>query len=372
MIFLHWKKNDLNTLDKKHLKNILNKKLLELYKPENIELFWLIDPRKKILTDKEKKLYNINNFPEHIWIWLPHWSHKLPKITKIKIFNDVKEDVQKLLDTNVYSKEVKELINKELRDFYRIIKNFSDHWTTNVVEESNLIPKNQVFSAKYSRWVTDPARSINDKPMKGDFYWNKLKKSINSSYVIWWYEHAQLHMKINNFINNSIKKNWWSIFIDKHDTWVTDMWKSARLDKYDLWGFPIISLWTLDWDSANTEIVNYLAERIEYHLWVKPLINKPYKGWYITQKFWRDKRKDLKKNSKNHKVNNVIQIEVLKPIYLNEETQEVNKDKAEWIWIWLARAEIDLWRKFWEEYFKAVKNWDDAVKKYLEDYEEIE
>ena len=364
-------KNDINQLDKKDLNKLLNKKLLELYKPENIELFWLKDPRKAKLSEEEKEKYKMESFPTHIWIWLPHWTYKLPKITYKKIIEEVREKVKKEININSYSKEVKSEINKELKQIYRVLKNFSDFWTKDVVEQSNLIPEGQIFSAKYSRWTTDPSRAIGDTPMNTDFYWNKLNKSIESSYIIWWYEHARLHIKINDFIEKSINKYWGSIFIDRHDSWANNINKNPQLDKYNIWGFPIFSLWTLDWESCNLEIEDYYAERIEYHLWVKPLINRPYKGWYITQKYWRDKRKDIEKKWLNPKVNNLIQIEVLKSLYLDEKTQIIDKDKAEWIWIWLARAEIDLWLKFWKEYFKAIKKWDDAVKKYLENYQEI-
>jgi len=337
------------------LLKILNNKLKKLYKPENIELFWLKDPRKTELTDEEKEKYKIENFPKHIWIWLPHWTYQLPKITKQKIFQEVKNNVLSQLDIRKYSNDTKKLIYNELQKFYRIIKNFSDHWTTNLVDNSKLIPNNQVFKAKYSRATTDPARSISENPMDRDFYWNKLNEAIKSSYKNWILQHAVLHLKINEFLNESIEKYWWTIFIDRHDTWVNDIDKNPKLDKYNVWGFPIISLWTLDWESCNPEILEYYAERIEYHLWVKPLINKPYKGWYITQKFGRARREELKKQWKNPKINNVIQVEVLKSLYLDEETQIIYQDKAEWIWIWLARAEIDLWIKFWKKYFKWLK-----------------
>jgi hypothetical protein len=88
------------------------------------------------------------------------------------------------------------------------MKNFSDFWTTDVVKKSNLIPKEQIFSAKYSRWTTDPARAISEKPMDTDFYWNELKYWIKSSHIIWWYEHTTLHIKINKFIDETIKKYW--------------------------------------------------------------------------------------------------------------------------------------------------------------------
>ena len=348
-------KNEIKKLNNEKLKNILNKKLLKLYKPENIGLFWLKDPREAELTKEEERKYKLANFPKHVWIWLPHWTYKLPKITKHKIFRDVKEKVMVQLDTDKYSKDVKNIIHKELSDFYRIMKNFSDFWTTEVVKESNLIPKNQIFSAKYSRKLKDTWRKVTTENMKKDFYDNDLYEHWEESEKFWILEHAVLHLKINTFIEEVIKKYWGSIYIDRHDTWVNDIDKNSENDKYNDWGFPIISLWTLNWESCNLEIVEYYAERIEYHLWIKPLINSPYKGWYVTQKHWRDKRNKLKEEWKNPWINNVIQIEVLKSLYLDEETQIINKDKAEWIWVWLARAEIDVWLKFDKNYFKNLK-----------------
>jgi len=348
-------KNKIKKLNNEELKDILRKKLLKLYKPENIELFWLKDPRKTNLSNEEKEKYKQENFPKHIWIWLPHWSYKLPKITRREIINEIKEKVKNELNLEDYSKEVRNEVKKELAQFYRIMKNFSDFWTTEVVKKSKLIPNDQIFSAKYSRWTIDSWRSLDEKQMKKDFYWNDLLKSIEGSYKIWILEHAVLHLKINNFIENAIKKYWGSIYIDRHDTWVNDIDKNSENDKYNDWGFPIISLWTLDWESCNPEIVEYYAERIEYHLWVKPLINSPYKWWYVTQKHWRDRRNKLKEEWKNPWINNVIQIEVLKSLYLDEETQIIDKDKAEWIWVWLARAEIDVWLKFNKNYFKNLK-----------------
>jgi N-formylglutamate amidohydrolase len=103
-------------------------------------------------------------------------------------------------------------------------------------------------------------------------------------------QNAQYHLKINKKIDENIETYWWSIVIDNHDTWVLDMWSSEELDRFDEWGFPLITLGTLDWASCNEEIVKYYAERIEFHLWIKPLINKPYKWWYVTKKHREEKR----------------------------------------------------------------------------------
>ncbi len=350
-----FEKNDIIDLTKEKLLSKLNIKLMQFYSPEYFELFGITDPRETELTQNEKNIYSTKNFPKHVLTLLTHGTYFIPSEVREHIKNDIYNIV-----------EWEKLTYK---NYLRIIKNFSDFWTRYVVKKS-FIPKTQVLSNMYSRFVWDPARDIEADDFIRNTDWSKniLLWIKNDNKKYWKAAHRIYHNSIEKRLLDLEKENWWSITIDDHDTWVLQIWVKKELDKFQSWWFPFIVLSTWDWDSCNNEILSYYAERIEFHLWIKVLINNPYKWGYVLKKHWTYFRNTLLKYGWNYKKRNLIQQEVWKFLYLNERTQKVDFDKAELIWIWLARAKADLWRKFWKKYFSAIKKWDEAVNKYLENY----
>ena len=357
-----------DNITRDQLREELNKKLLKIYSNIDFKFFKIKDPRKTKLTNERSDLYSENNFPKSIINLLTHWTYYIPQNIRWKVKSEIKQIIK-------WSDELsKEKINFELEkknlEFLRILKHFSDFWTRYVVNNS-FIPRNQVINATNGRSITDPARKLWTPVMNKDFYNNELPKALLEGTEIGALKQESYHLNIKKKAYEVISKEWWVIFIDNHDTGVVDMWNSVELDRYDDWGFPLITLWTKDWESCNQEIVEYYSERIKFHLWIDVLINKPYKWWYVTQKHWVERREELRKQWKSPGIMNVIQQEVWKFLYLDERTQIVDKDKTELIWVWLARAQLDLWRKFWKAYYKVVKKWEAAVKNYLANYKEF-
>ena len=362
--------NDIFNIDIKKIKrqsrtsllNILNDKLLELHHPNNIELFGV---KEKKITKEEKEKYTKEKFPKTILTTLTHWTYSIPSSIRHKIKREIRKNILK-----INKEDLEKEVIKKYGEFIRILKHYSDFWTRYLVKNS-FIPKKQIIYSKYSRWLKDPARNRKEKNRTVDFSNNALPKILYEDNWYWELSHIEYHLKISKKIDEIIKEEWWVILIDDHDTWILKINENEKLDSYKKWWFPVITLGTLDWESCNKEIIEYYAERIEYHLWIKPLINNPYKWGYVTKKHWKLKREELNTKWENPKKVNVIQQEIWKYLYLDEKKQKIDHSIVKLIWEWLARAKCDLWLKFWKEYFKAIKKWDDAVKKYLENYQEI-
>jgi N-formylglutamate amidohydrolase len=349
---------DLQNFSKEELLTQLNQSLLKFHSPGNFELFWIKDPRDTELSTEEQDLYTEKNFPKTILTLLTHGTYWVPSIVRggeIGIRKDIKENIDNILLPNEIEWSQKMSYSKIMR----ILKNYSDFWTRSLVKKS-FIPRDQVLSATNSRLVWDPARPIKADTFiqEQDFYKNTILKNPEEFRKIWEESHTKYHLSIEKKSQAIITEQGWVIMIDDHDTGVLDMWTEEWNDKYDDWWFPLMTLWTMVWESCNPEILAYYAERIEHHLWIKPLINKPYKWGYVTQKHWVAARKKLESEWKDPGTTNVIQQELAKFLYLDEKTQKIDHDKAELIWIGLARAKADLWSKFWKEYFEAWKFWN--------------
>ena len=345
------KKNETKSLklihySKSELLIILNSCLLDLHSPEYFSLFWIKDPRDNIIEDEK---YSEKKFPKTILTLLTHWTYSVPSIVRWNI----KENIDNILNLS----NDKEMVpNYNYSNTMRVLKHFSDFWTRYLVKYSN-IPETQIIKAVNSRLIWDPARCKNadDFIKKEDFSWNILLENPEYFKDLWEQSHDIYHNNIENKTNKMLDENWWYIIIDDHDTGILKIWKDFNLDKYQNWWFPLMVLSTSDWDSCNQEILEYYSKRIEYHLWIKSLINNPYKGWYVIQRHWVKKREQLKKEWKNLKIANVIQQEIGKFLYLDEKTQKIDHDKAKLIWIWLARSKADLWIKFDKKYFDTFK-----------------
>lgn len=348
------------------LRDKLNQELLRIHHIDNFDFFLITDPRRQVLTKAEEKKYSKENFPKNIVNLLTHGTYAIPAEIKWQIKADLKNrlsQVHRNLD------EAKNELYRKNFNFLRILKHFSDFGTRYVIKYS-LIPSEQIIAATNSRSLVDPARKAWTEVMKTDFYGNNLPEALGEWIQIGEAKHLIYHLEIDKKIDKTIASEEWTIVIDNHDTGIVDMWESIESDKYDDGWFSLITLWTKDGASCNKEIVEYYTQRIKYHLWIDVLINSPYKGWYVTEKHGVEKRNTIQAKWGNPWVANVIQQEVGKFLYLDERTQKVDHDKAELIWIGLARAQADLGEKFWKKYFEAINKSEEDVEKYLEEYQE--
>ena len=359
-------------ISKDELLVILNKQLLDFHTPKNFNSFWITIPE---LTNVQKRFYTEDNFSKSVITSLTHWTYNIPSDIRKSIKDEIHHSLLNENKSNnslyeIKSDEILLEVDKRYSQFLRILKNYSDFWTRHLVKHS-FIPKWTVVRATKSRWITDPARAAWEALKTDDFCNNVLPTSLFDWVEEWTESYKLFHKLLQELIDATIITQWWVTLIDDHDTWATCTWKNVNEDTYKTWGFPLVNLGVKDWTSCNKEIVTYYAERIEYHLWIKPTIDEPYKGWYVTTHYWKEWREKLIEQWENPEILNVIQQEVWKYLYLDWRTQELDFEKVKIIWEWLARAKADLWRKFWKEYFAAIKQGVDTKEEYLKNYQEL-
>jgi len=312
--------------------------LLAFY--DNPNNFTLKDPRKKNISDP---------FPENTFVLLTHGSFAINGDIRNNILFH-KQELGSTLGGEVHKS--KKAINYHL---LRVLKNFSDFWTSVMVKHS-WIPKGHIIKHTGSRFIWDPNRDINadDFIRKTDFYGNIILENPERYRPEWETEHKKYHDKITEKLSWVEKEEWGVIAFDIHDTWVREMSYNTEDDRFKKEAFPLMTLGTRDGLACNPEILEYFSERIEHYLWIKPLLNDPYKWGYVTQRHGEKYRKDLEQKWENPWKRNMIQVEIWKFLYMQESTQKVDKDRMSLIWIWIHKAIADTWKKFDKEYFASL------------------
>lgn len=280
--------------------------------------------------DCRNKKYNLK-CPGNIVVMLTHATFWVPLSVRNAIQN-TRNNIFRLI---------------EKAKLLRLVRNFSDFWTRELIKFS-WISKYKVLINKASRLIWDANRSGDDHDFirEKDFSWNIILSEPESFRSVWeeltWEYHSDAYTKLTMIE----QKSWWIIAFDIHDTWVRLMGDNPDEDNFRKGGFPFITLWTRDWWSCNNEILKYFTQRLEYYLWIKPLLNHPYKWWYVTKLHWEEYRKQNKTKKRN-----VIQIEFGRFLYMRESTQELDFERVEIIWEWLKRAIYDTWNHFNKIYF---------------------
>ena len=286
-----------------------------------------------ILKDFKKKKYD-KKIPKNVLITLTHAVYGISHEVR-KTIVETKKDIFKLIDWD---------------KLLRIIKNFSDFWTRQLIK-SSWIPKKQVIINKASRLIWDANRSTlaSDFLRTSDFNWVKIFSGLWKIRYFWesltWEYHNDIYLNMKKIE----EEEWWVIGFDIHDTWVRLMSDNTKLDSFRDFGFPLITLWTRDWKSCNYEILEYFAQRLEKYLWIKPYIDDPYNWWYVIKIHWEDYRKENKTKKRN-----MIQVEFWRFLYMKESTQEIDLERMKIVWEWLKRAISDIWYKFNEVYWKSL------------------
>lgn len=263
------------------------------------------------------------DFPKNVLVTLTHWGYSLPE-----------EAFESLASEKI-----------------RLLKNFSDFWTTEMVKKS-WIPVENIIIFEWSRAIWDPNRQI--RTQKEDDDLPEAKKFIRQTDFgkqvvldnpdLYRYEGIVLveryHENIKerlDAIEGAAPK---SFLFDIHDTWVNLMNVNPLGDKIRPEWFPKMCVGNLDWGSCSMDVVSYFADRIENYLWFRPLVNEPYKWGYVTQKHWWEERKEL--NLKR----NAIQVEIWRYLYLKESVQEIDYERTKIIWEGLKRAILDTVLRF--------------------------
>ena len=282
-------------------------------------------PRNTEIRDCRKEKFNLN-FPDNSLVLLTH-------------------------GTFAVNSDIRKTMNWTNRQVYRLLKNYSDFWTRKAIK-SSWIPDESIVHNKTSRMTWDSNRWLDavDFIRAADFSWNKLLDNPSDFRSEWEKRHREYHDEVTIQMQEKQDKNWWVIWFDIHDTWIRLMWKDKEYDKFREEWFPPITLWTRDWEACNDDILDFFSNRLEYHIWIKPLLNEPYKWGYVTQRHWEQYR-----INNNTRKRNLIQIELGRFLYLKESTQEVDWERMEIIWEWLKRAIAETWTKFGKEYFEWLE-----------------
>lgn len=328
-----WKIENLEYVNE-DLKHMSYEQLLKYY--NNPRNFKINDCRNQEWENSSK------NFPSHCLIFLTHWSFA------------VNEKIRRTTD-----------LTKS--QFLRLIRNFSDFWTRKLIKKSWL-PNENIICFPWSRSIWDPNREYKNKYedskldiskkfiRETDFNWQKIINNPEQFREIWKQKSEAYQLKLSYKLKITEILNWWSIWIDIHDTGVNLMNKNSNLDKFRKYWFPEITLWTKNWESCNQEILDYFAEKINKYLWIKVYKNVPYQGWYVTEKHGKKSRQKINQwNWFKKSKRNIIQVELWRYLYMNESNQKVDWKRMEIIWEWIKRAITDTWIKFWKEYFDSIK-----------------
>lgn len=337
----------------KFLADIRNTKWVDLSKFSDKEILDFYDNPDNFSFKNPKDLPYKEIIPYNFLLSLTHWTYLIPKQ---RLWNE--------------ENKIKNL---------RLLKNFSDFWTSYIVN-SMWLDENKIVRTHYSRGIWDCNRDIKDRSSTWfvrdrDFSWNILFENNNFYKNIWIEHYKSYHQEISRKLEEIEYYNKKSILFDLHDTWVRLMWKEEKDDKLRKDLFPLICLSNSEWKSCDKELFDFFKSTLEFHLWIKAHINEPYKWWFVTNYHWSMFRqgveryeifKDKKENTNpqtnsiywvinkefnnkdlwNSKKRNVIQVEFWRYLYVKESTQEVNLEKASIIWEWLKRAIYDTAIKF--------------------------
>jgi N-formylglutamate amidohydrolase len=239
----------------------------------------------------------MKKFPENLLITITHGSYFIP--TYLKFF-----------------------LTKEFKNNnYRLLKNFSDFATRDIIPTK--ISKNQIIYCNFSRALGDPnrKRTSNDLFREVDFnsikVWKLKFPLILKKYLLKKY-YDKYHNDINSKIKLLEKKHKKIILLDIHDTGNVLLGSKKIEDKKRKEKFPKINLGNCDNKTSSKKTINKLDRLFQKHFKIKPSINKPYKGGYVTQEY-----------GLNQINRDVIQIEFGRYMYLDENTQTIDKEKVE-------------------------------------------
>ena len=232
------------------------------------------------------------SFPKNILVLATHGSYSMPFYLKFLLTPDFK------------------------RNKYRLLKNCSDFGTRLILPSG--IPKNQVLVCPYSRILGDPNRG------------SSLFRTVDFNQVKIWRISLPLFLKkflVRNFyltyhrniamLLSTLEKKYGKVIIlDIHDTGNVLLAPSPAQDISRKPSFPHINLSNYEHKASSQEFLLHLSSLFEQEFKIKPVLNKPYKGGYVTQKYGIGHNRE------------VVQVEFNRSLYLDERTQSVKKEQV--------------------------------------------
>ncbi len=232
--------------------------------------------------------------PKNILILVTHGSYYIPSYLKILLSSQFK------------------------KNNYRLLKNYSDFGTSKLLSEK--IPKNQIIICNFSRALGDPNRERNSKESFRKYDFNSVKiwkidfPALLKNYLTKKY-YDKYHKQIEKKISLIEKKYEKILILDIHDTRNYLLSPNKKGDTKRKENFPEINLGNYGNKSSSKATLNHLAKIFEKEFKIKPSLNKPHKGGYVTQKYGINKPK-----------REVIQIEFGRYQYLSGKKQKTKNN----------------------------------------------
>ncbi|MDD3066312.1 MAG: N-formylglutamate amidohydrolase [Candidatus Gracilibacteria bacterium] len=272
-------------------------------------------------------------FPRNILVLATHGSYYIPREIATREGEKIK---------------IREKLRADLRgNILRLLGNFSDFRTRRIIPKD--IPKSQKVIAGFSRAIGDPnrARDAADLFRETDFngvpIWKEELTSNEKEALLERY-YDEYHSRVKAAIEEAETENERVIIFDLHDTGNLMLKPNPAEDSERKDKFPEICLGDKDGTACDPEIMEFFAAAVEKNLGIKPHINTPYKGGYITTKYGKEYNDGLPLSERFKR--NVIQIELGRYLYMDEKTQKIDKEKARKIQKGLEEAMREVGEKY--------------------------
>lgn len=195
----------------------------------------------------------------------------------------------------------------------RLLKNFSDYATANLLEK---VPKESKVLCWFSRSIGDPNRNkqahdlFREQDFNNNQVWKEALTQEQKQELIRTHYDAY-HKKIQEKIRNNKPK----IIIDVHDTGELLLGIKPEHDKRRENGFPELCISNYHNTTCNKETTNIIQKILEEELGLKATINDPYQGGFVTRRYAEN----------NEQL--TIQLEFNRSLYLDEKTQLIKEEE---------------------------------------------
>ena len=211
---------------------------------------------------------------------------------------------------------IRPFLSREFRkDDYRLLKNFSDFATSELIR---CVPEEQRISCWFSRAIGDPNRDarakdvFRDQDFNGICIWGPRIPGALKRYLLRRY-HQNYHRLVKTAIAQREKQG--DVFVlDLHDTGVYLLNKKGKEKRKE--GFPGICLSNYDNQSSTERFLKHLAKLFEKQFGIRPSLNHPYKGGYVTQHY-----------GIGYPKRQIVQVEFSRDLYMDENRQIIYHDK---------------------------------------------
>lgn len=225
-----------------------------------------------------------------------------------------------------------------------LLKNFSDFATEKLLPQ--FLPERQKVINRVSRALGDTNRApdATDLFREVDFSGNPIwDQPLNEDEKQMCLEmgHSPYHREVEIAIENAEENNQTVFVFDIHDT--GRMLDPSRNIKRP-GGFPTINLGDRNGTASNPEITAHLADVLTSLFGDKPTINAPYDGGYVTQKYGEHYNNSLPEDQKFAR--NVIQVEMCRSLYMDENMQALDPGKIEEVREKLEQAMVETVKAF--------------------------